>query len=471
MAKRQQTTGQPNRRRQRAAQENETTNSSFLDNLLGNPTSRQEREEAINRLLIRSIAISGAVIAVLIAIGLIVDQVIVPARSVATVNGESISVREFRDRLGIEQVLVAQEYQGRLQNAQAQADQFGFDINQILQNDQRFSQLQGELGNPDLLALRVIEDMVNERLVAQELASRDISVDEAMIDEQVNNFFGYDPTVVAAIGTPATETPTPTITPTPFVSPTPTSTPTITPSPTVDPEATEEVALEVTDEATEEPDVTALPTLAPSPTPNQEEVREQFEEQVEDFRESARSLGQVGNATIDNLFATQATQIAMANALVREAPYNTYLNADALETTFVNSRHILVEDEETALELIDAINNGASFATLARANSTDTGSGNNGGELGWTAAAGFVPPFRDAVLDEEQPLGTLIGPIESQFGFHIIQVRARETRDIEEAQFEQFRDQIFTQWVEDTREAADEAGNVEIVDNIFDFVN
>lgn len=474
MAKRQRTTGQPNRQRQSAAQQNGQENASLLDNLLGNPKTRQEREEAINQLLIRSIVVSGIVIAVLIAIALIWDQLIVPARNVATVNGETISVSEFRDRIGIEQVLVAQEYQGRLQNAQTQAAQFGVDVNQILQNDQRFSQLQGELGNPDLLALRVVDDMVNELLVEQALEERSITVDDAAIEDQVNNFFGYDPTAVAAIGTPATETPTPTITPTPFVSPTPTATPTTTPTPTAEPEATAEVtaeAAEATEEATEDPLIEELPTLAPSPTPNQEEVLENFEQQVEDFRENVRNLGGVGNATIDNLFQTQAQQIAMANALMREEPYSNYLNADALETTFVSARHILVEEEAEAQQIIEALNSGASFAALARANSTDTGSGGRGGELGWSAAAGFVPPFRDAVLDEEQALGTIIGPVESEFGFHIIQVRARETREVGESRFEQFRDQIFANWVEEIREAADEAGDVNIVDNIFDFVN
>ena len=67
----------------------------------------------------------------------------------------------------------------------------------------------------------MINDMVDDRLLAQEAAARNISVNEAALRQSVEEYFGFDPTQVALIGVEPSATPEPTITPTPYVSPTP----------------------------------------------------------------------------------------------------------------------------------------------------------------------------------------------------------------------------------------------------------
>jgi peptidyl-prolyl cis-trans isomerase C len=115
----------------------------------------------------------------------------------------------------------------------------------------------------------------------------------------------------------------------------------------------------------------------------------------------------------------------------------------------VNARHILVATQEEAADIIAALKDGESFAELARAASTDTGSGAQGGELGWSSVYGFVKPFSDAVL--AAPIGEIVGPIESEFGWHVIQVRARENREITEDALNQAKENRFTSWLEDLR--------------------
>ncbi len=129
--------------------------------------------------------------------------------------------------------------------------------------------------------------------------------------------------------------------------------------------------------------------------------------------------------------------------------------------TFVSSRHILVETEEEALEVIAALESGESFAALAQARSTDTGSGSNGGELGWSPVGSYVPEFQDAVSTAE--IGSIVGPVESEFGYHIIQVRAREEREIEGDQRDQLRNAEFQRWIEAKRE--ENEANIEINDD------
>lgn len=90
------------------------------------------------------------------------------------------------------------------------------------------------------------------------------------------------------------------------------------------------------------------------------------------------------------------------------------------------ARHILVDTEEEALDVIAQLENGADFATLAKDCSTDVGSAANGGELGYFALNGdttskMVIEFSDAVRAQE--VGTYSNePVQSQFGYHIILV-------------------------------------------------
>jgi parvulin-like peptidyl-prolyl isomerase len=432
----------------RTGKPGEDENSNLLDRLLGNPTSRAERDEALSSLILRVSGFLVAVVVLLIAGLLIYNELIVPNQTVATVNDESISAHEFVSRYELESALVQQEYQSILSQAQEQAAQFGVEPQQILQQNQRFNQVQQELQFPDQLGRRVINDMVDTLLIEQRAEELNISVDEAAIDEEVNEYFGYDPTQVALIGTPATATPEPTITPTPFVSPTP-APPTNTPVPTMTPTAMPEATDEATEEATEV--IPQAPTVAPSPTFSQEERRENFETSVDIFRDSVRQIGGVGEAEIDEFFRHQALREALTTELfgaVETAPH-------------VNARHILVDTEDEAQSVLDALNNGEPFAGLARAVSIDTGSGRNGGELGWSPAANYVPPFRDAVLEAD--IGVIVGPVESEFGYHIIQVRAREDREVEGNTRERIRQASFQEWLEGYREENEE--NITISDN------
>lgn len=85
-------------------------------------------------------------------------------------------------------------------------------------------------------------------------------------------------------------------------------------------------------------------------------------------------------------------------------------------------QHILVKDEKKADELLAAIKGKkVAFAEAAKKDSIDTGSGQNGGDLGWGPSSNYVPEFAQAV--ESLKKGELSEkPVQSQFGWHIIQV-------------------------------------------------
>lgn len=129
----------------------------------------------------------------------------------------------------------------------------------------------------------------------------------------------------------------------------------------------------------------------------------------------------------------------------------------------ISARHILVETEDEALEIIDELNNGADFATLAQEKSTGP-SGPNGGDLGYFGPGQMVGPFQDVAFKLE--IGEISEPVQTQFGWHVIKVE--DKRPATPPPFEQIAGQLqqqmlveaFQQTVSDLRDDAE----IEILD-------
>ncbi|MSP27739.1 MAG: molecular chaperone SurA [Methylococcales bacterium] len=100
------------------------------------------------------------------------------------------------------------------------------------------------------------------------------------------------------------------------------------------------------------------------------------------------------------------------------------------------ARHILIKTNELIddaeakkriLALKARIVDGDDFATLARAHSDDRGSALKGGELGWVEPGSLVKPFEDAM--SQLTINQMSAPVQSQFGWHLIQVQDRKDKD------------------------------------------
>ena len=87
------------------------------------------------------------------------------------------------------------------------------------------------------------------------------------------------------------------------------------------------------------------------------------------------------------------------------------------------ARHILVATEAACTALKTDIESGADFAEVARKHSTCP-SGRQGGALGSFKPGAMVPEFDKVVFSA--PVNTVQGPIRTQFGYHLIEVTARE---------------------------------------------
>ncbi len=104
----------------------------------------------------------------------------------------------------------------------------------------------------------------------------------------------------------------------------------------------------------------------------------------------------------------------------------------------IHARHILIKIENndsvkalaTAKEIAQRARNGEDFAALAKQYSAD-GSASRGGDLGWFGKGRMVKPFEDAAFKAKP--GQIVGPVRSQFGFHIINVLARDNQEVKYA--------------------------------------
>jgi peptidyl-prolyl cis-trans isomerase D len=110
-----------------------------------------------------------------------------------------------------------------------------------------------------------------------------------------------------------------------------------------------------------------------------------------------------------------------------------------------HARHILIQagtDKDAAKKkaegIADQIKGGADFAQLAKSESTDSGSKDKGGDLGWVKRGQMVPQFEQAVFAMQK--GEVSAPVETQYGYHVIkldEVRPAAVRAFEDASVKQ----------------------------------
>lgn len=129
------------------------------------------------------------------------------------------------------------------------------------------------------------------------------------------------------------------------------------------------------------------------------------------------------------------------------------------EVEEIRARHILVDEESKAKQLIKELKDGASFEELAKENSKD-GTAENGGDLGYFVTSEVVPEFGE-VANELSEGEMTQKPVESQFGYHIIKIedkRMREAASFEQAKpflEGQLRRAVLDKLVRDWRDEAD----------------
>jgi parvulin-like peptidyl-prolyl isomerase len=361
--------------------------------------ARAERERRQRRLIILATIVVAVMSVGLILFGWI-EMAFTP---VATANGVGISTNLF---------------QGRVRLADLET------INQLAYQDQ-VDLIFETLSRREDIGQNVLDQLIDDILIKDEVESRGLSVSEEEVDIAIAEAFGFYPG-----GTP---TPFPTSTPDPTRTALASITPTVTEGPSPTPLPT----------STPGPSPTAILTSTPWPTPTVY-TKEAFEENYQETLANFKELYDISEEDFRNQFVAQ---------LYRQKLFEQFLDEIPRDEEHVQARHILLEDEATALLVLRLLEEGGDWEELASEFSTDESNKDRGGDLGWFPRGRMVPEFETAVFDAE--IGILQEPVETSFGWHIIEVLGNEIREVDEYTHQFNVQGEFDAWLTEARENAD----------------
>ena len=393
--------------------------------------ARLERERQQVRL-IQTISITAiAIVVLMVGYGIFDTTYIRAHKPVAEVNGEKITLSYWQERVQLSRMNLTntlQQYQFYQQN-------FGMDTSQQQQQIQLLLQV------PETLGQQVLTQLIDETLIRQEAQKRGITVTKAEVEAKIQESLNFFPN----------GTPTPTATPTEISYPTLTSeqltlypataTPaqvlTSTPAPTNTPNPSATVA-------------PATPTALPEPatataTPF---TIDGFKTQYGKSLDNIKTNG-ISEATFRSAYENQLYREKMLAEIAKDTPHT---------EEQVWARHILVNDAQLAGVVYNLLSNGQDFAETAKKYSKDTGSGAKGGDLGWFGKGAMVAEFEQAAFS--QKIGEIGKPVKSQFGYHIIQVLARQELPATATQYNQNQQTAFTDWLKKADDDAKAAGKI-----------
>jgi parvulin-like peptidyl-prolyl isomerase len=391
--------------------------------------ARLERERFQTRLILFSFIGILVIIVGLVVYGYLDIKYFQALRPVAKVSNVSIPVGEWQARVRMERSRLISQ----LQLYQQYSQYFGMDLSSQEQ------QISAQLNDPTTLGQTVLDQMIDEELIRQEAAKRGITASKEEVDQAIQAAYQFYPN----------GTPTPTITPTPVelptlspetlalvtITPTPTALLTETPAPTL----TSNPLESSTATATPGPTATLGPTSTPFPTPTPY-TQQGFEAAYKTGVTQMTSLG---------LTEAQVRQLYEANVL-RQKLFDV-ITADVPHTQDqVWARHILVADEAAANAVRQRLLNGEDFAKVAAEVSTDTGTKDKGGDLGWFGKGAMVAEFEAAAFS--QKVGEIGPPVKSQYGYHIIQVLAHEQRPLDATAYDQAKQTAFNDFLTKARD-------------------
>jgi len=395
--------------------------------------ARIEREQMqTRRILIASGAVLLLVIG-LVAYGILEQSFFRPMQAVATVNGDKISTRDFQARVRYTRQGIVNRYNQYAQFAQA----FGSDPNTQQMFSDQLQQIASQL-NPVPLGQQVLDEMIGDKLVAQEAAKRGITVSAAEVDKLLQDSFGYFPN---GTSTPKPELPTyapETLSPTQLalVTATPTVTPTLTAT--------------ATPVMTTTPSATATPTLVPSATsiPSATPVPTQYTESMYQNNLKTEVAGFKNNI---NLSQSQFREIVRVY-LLRQKLTDAFTADLPTQQEQVWIKDLVVADEETAKTAKQRLNNGEDLSKLVTELSTDPNMKSKGGDAGWLTRDAMEASYADVAF--KLSIGQISDPVQDSRGWHILQLVDHRTYQLSTTEYDQLRQDNFQKWLTTQREAS-----------------
>ncbi len=398
-------------------------------------TSRREREQQNTRMLVATLAIVAGIAVVSLAGGLIYENVIKPNTVLARVGDEEITREEYWKYYTIQLYEQADEYE-------AFADQVeGTQRTQFLSFAASFrAQAEDVWGTTDV-SEPTISQMVEDQVYLQAAENLNLDLSDQAVDTFTLQQFAPDgaelvtpypePTMIPQRAAWATETAAAQATQQAELAAemgTPVATP-----------LADGTSAQIASPVADAPDATGTPIDRDTAITEANQAFTAFQDEV--FDHANISVSDYNTLVARPQLARELVPSDVASDLPQSAPQ-------------VHARHILVGTEDLARELYDRATSGADFDQLARTNSIDQATAATGGDLGWFTDDQMVEPFSEVAFSLEP--GQIGEPVQTQFGWHVIQVEDRnDDRALTDLQYQQAQQAALQALLEDTRNAMD----------------
>ena len=361
--------------------------------------SRLERERRMERMLIWGIIAVGALVAGVLVYGFVVERIVKAREPVAVVDDTPIRTDEFQARVRFSRMQIQNELQF-WRGQQLALDPTDSDSQTYLEYIQgNIRDLEGQLSVMNALAIgtEALDQLIQEELVRQEAERRSITVDPDELQQEIEQFFGYD-------RNPATPTPGPDVT-----------------SP-----------LTPTDEITS--------TQVPTPTPMTEDAFRQLYDTY--MTQSLKPQG------ISEQRYRSWVEAALLTEKLREQ-----VQAEApTSAEQAKVRYLVVDAEERANELAGRLDAGEDFQTLIDELAAEEQPTGFGTELDWYPKSILEGRLDTELADLafELEVGQHSQPVASGDGmsYAIIEIVGREERELDELTRQSLGDESFQEWLD-----------------------
>jgi parvulin-like peptidyl-prolyl isomerase len=444
----------------------------------GRRISRREREESQRKLLILGISIAAIVLVVVLAAGAYYQYIYYPGQTLASVNGKKISRSDYWKVRKLDLLNQVSQY-GQLAQFSTGDQQTQYK-NLAQQAQTQLTTVKSDSADPNTL-----DQMVTDQIVLDSLSKLGISISSAELDEYQAQQFAS-----SSIGSP---TPTLPIDPTAAAWATATANAQATASAEASPSASPSAGAAASPATTPSSTPAAQPTSAATSSSNDVAASPSAQSGLSESATPAAGSPTAGtpSASPSEISATPTVSPADARATA-ESNFSQYTTtvlkqagmsvsdfrrlilkpslarqkvSDKLEAQVptrasqIHAAHILVATQDAANTIVNTELKSKSFEDVAKAQSTDSTTSPNGGDLGWVPQGVLSPEFDKVAFALK--VGEVSKPFQDKFGWEIVKVLDRQDdRPVTTSTLSQIRNNKVNDWLDQARSSAKIKWNV-----------
>ena len=408
------------------------------------PREKAAKQEKKNKMIMYGFIGTAVVIVGLIVYAILYSTVLKDNIPVAVVNGEEIGNGYFQSYVRLMRNSYIEYYHSVDQMYQSLGDY----PDQQQNFQQQLVQIEQSLDTPTYIGEIVLNNTIDDKIIELKGRELGIEISDAEIEKVLQEFYNYYPE-----GTPTPEA-LPTAVATPTWGPTQEAILDI-PVPsaldleldeavevTAEEEAVDEPTEETLEEPTAEPTATTVqPTVTPSITPTPY-TKDLYEALYSEYLETLNNIEVPEEHWREYIYNFLMKQ-KVREAIVADVP---------VEEEQIWARHILVGTVEEAVEVLERLKE-EKWNFVAADVSLDTANKDFGGDLEWFARGQMVEAFEVAAFALE--VGEMSVPVETQFGWHIIQLVDRAEFPVNANDYEIKRNEAYDAWFAEAKEEAD----------------